>query len=102
MNKSQEKIAARAFDLMLKEYLNILEHGEEVLDQKSGEVVRVRPSAAKLRVIQRFLEQHQIGRASANDNPVAQIISKQRSANPLRLAGSGSVRPPGDDEAESA
>lgn len=96
MTPEQSLRAAKVFDLLLKTYEDILENGEEYIDDR-GQAQRRRPSAAMCGRIQAWLIKHDIGRApaagEAQQSAIAARLQKLRESTPLRFTGQGRLPP---------
>lgn len=79
MNDKQREDFDRILDLTIKECLHVLDVGEEVVVQATGEVVNKRPSAAMLGRFIDFLNKYNIGRGGgAQKSPVQETLDKLR------------------------
>lgn len=101
MNQAQQKRAEKLFDDTLKQLSKLIANGTQQLNQKTGEIVTLPPSPTMLRAAMAFLNEHKIGRAVIDGNPVAERMQKLRKTGKLRLAGTGKL-PPVNTEQEDA
>ena len=70
MTKTNADLGARLHELTVKELVDVLENGMEVMD-KDGDIHRIRPSATMLNTIRQFLKDSGIGfadDANTDDN----------------------------------
>lgn len=86
---------ARRFDDKL---LSILKNGKTVLNQNTGAVETVDPSAADLNVIRQRLKDRGLNQETAEEHPLAKKVAEMRANGSLRLAGG--PLPPIDDDVD--
>jgi hypothetical protein len=77
MASNKDKLVAQLWDLLVKDLIHRLEHGEEVVD-KEGNTHTVKPGSATLAVIARFLKDNDVGvlPGNAENDKLAQLLAK--------------------------
>ena len=104
MTPEQQERAAKVYDLLLKQYEDILEHGEEVMGPE-GEVIRKKPSAAMCGKIQDWLIKHDIGKSPAGQTGgVGAHVAALRASGaiPKLKLNNGGALPPLSDADDAA
>lgn len=85
--KTREQNLAELAELLPKKCLRILKHGKKVLNQNTGQVETVDPSAADLNVMRALIKDMGAGADSGEtENPFAARVAAMQKTGALRLA----------------